>query len=129
MSSIILDTHAIIWYFLDSKKLSEVARDTIDAADRIYISSISVVEIIYLNEKSKISNVAIERLNQALTKLDAQWFVASLDLPTAQSIADIKREVVPEMPDRIVAATAAYLGLPLVTRDSKIQNSTIQTIW
>jgi PIN domain nuclease of toxin-antitoxin system len=129
MSSIILDTHAIIWYFLDSKKLSEVARDTIDAADRIYISSISVVEMIYLNEKSKISNVAIERLNQALTELDAQWFVASLDLPTAQSIADIKREVVPEMPDRIVAATAAYLGLPLVTRDSKIQNSTIQTIW
>jgi predicted nucleic acid-binding protein len=34
------------------------------------------------------------------------------------------------MPDRIIAATAFYLGIPLVTRDLRIQALTnIQTIW
>ena len=31
----------------------------------------------------------------------------------------VPRDVVPDMPDRIIAATALYLGLPLVTRDSE----------
>jgi predicted nucleic acid-binding protein len=34
------------------------------------------------------------------------------------------------MGDRIIAATALYLGLPLVTKDHKIRElSIIQTIW
>ena len=38
--------------------------------------------------------------------------------------------IVPEMPDRIIAATAQSLGLPLVTRDCRIQNlSALVTIW
>ncbi|PJB74400.1 MAG: PIN domain nuclease, partial [Armatimonadetes bacterium CG_4_9_14_3_um_filter_58_7] len=35
----------------------------------------------------------------------------------------------PDMPDRIIAATALHLGLSLVTRDSKIQGCGIPTIW
>jgi len=49
--------------------------------------------------------------------------------PTTQSIAQVPRNVVSEMPDHIIAAIAAYLGLPLVICDSKIQNLSIQTIW
>ena len=66
MSAVVLDTHAIIWYFLDSPKLSEFARESIDSASQIYLASISLVEIIYLNEKTRIPDVALERLNQAL---------------------------------------------------------------
>jgi PIN domain nuclease of toxin-antitoxin system len=33
------------------------------------------------------------------------------------------------MPDRIIAATAMHLGLPLISRDSKIQVSNVHTIW
>ncbi len=33
------------------------------------------------------------------------------------------------MPDRIIAATALHLGLPLVTRDRRLQAAIIQTIW
>jgi predicted nucleic acid-binding protein len=33
------------------------------------------------------------------------------------------------MPDRIIAATALHLGVPLVSRDRKIQASSIHTIW
>ncbi len=33
------------------------------------------------------------------------------------------------MPDRIIAATALHLGLPLVTRDHRIRASSVTTIW
>ncbi|MGH7200282.1 MAG: PIN domain-containing protein [Planctomycetaceae bacterium] len=33
------------------------------------------------------------------------------------------------MPDRMIAATALHLNLPLVTRDRRIQAANIPTIW
>jgi predicted nucleic acid-binding protein len=33
------------------------------------------------------------------------------------------------MPDRIIAATALTLGLPLVTRDGALRQLDIETIW
>jgi PIN domain nuclease of toxin-antitoxin system len=33
------------------------------------------------------------------------------------------------MPDRIIAATALHLSVPLITRDRKIHASSIETIW
>ena len=33
------------------------------------------------------------------------------------------------MPDRIIAATALHLNLPLVTHDKKIHGAGIQAIW
>jgi predicted nucleic acid-binding protein len=41
----------------------------------------------------------------------------------------VRREDVPDMPDRIIAATALALDLPLVTRDGKIRAAGIRTIW
>jgi predicted nucleic acid-binding protein len=47
----------------------------------------------------------------------------------ADALALVPRAIVPDMPDRIIAATALYLNLPLVTADHKIQASNVQTIW
>jgi PIN domain nuclease of toxin-antitoxin system len=33
------------------------------------------------------------------------------------------------MPDRVIAATALFHGVPLVTRDAKIRSCGIATIW
>lgn len=129
MSAVVLDTHAIIWYFLNSPKLSEFARETIDSASQVYFASISLVEMIYLNEKGRIPDLALQRLNQALSDTYTGWIVTVLDTSITQSIQQIPREIVPEMPDRIIAATAVYLDLPLVTRDFKIKQLNIQTIW
>jgi len=38
-------------------------------------------------------------------------------------------EIVPDMPDRIIAATALHLDLPLVTRDRAIQAAGLKAIW
>jgi PIN domain nuclease of toxin-antitoxin system len=41
----------------------------------------------------------------------------------------IPRVDVPDLPDRIVAATALYFGVPVISRDGRIRASSVQTIW
>ncbi len=41
----------------------------------------------------------------------------------------VPREAIPDMPDRIVAATAIHLAVPILSRDGRIHTSRIQTIW
>ena len=36
---------------------------------------------------------------------------------------------IPNLPDRIIAATALYAKVPVISRDRKIKLSSIQTIW
>ena len=53
-----------------------------------------------------------------------------LNREVADEVENIPRRTVPEMPDRIIAATALHLNLPLVTKDHKIQAlQNIKTIW
>jgi PIN domain nuclease of toxin-antitoxin system len=135
MSAIVADTHAIVWYFRSPEKL---AYDALIAFDRavnngypIYISAISIVEITFLVEKNKLPQVALDQLVENLVDPDVGGLViVPMDVLVAKTLAKIPRETVPEMCDRIIAATALYLELPLVTKDHKIRNlDVIQTIW
>ena len=134
MTSILVDTHTIIWYLQQSDKLSLKAKARLDQTTVqgkfIYISAISLVEIIYLVEKYRISNTALEKINNALSDPEFALSLIPLDLLISKTLAQIPREIVPDMPDRIIAATALACKLPLITRDSKIQAlKNIQIIW
>jgi predicted nucleic acid-binding protein len=52
-----------------------------------------------------------------------------LDYDVAEAMQRVDRAQVPDMPDRIIAATALALGVPLITSDGKIRQSTVPTIW
>lgn len=129
----IADTHTVLWYLYDDPRLSQTAKaflDGIDAAgDQIAVSSIALAEMIYLIEKGRIPAEALERV---LTALD-QPSVALVELPFDRAVAvamrRVERSQVPELPDRIVAATGLHLGVPVISRDHKIRSSTVTTIW
>jgi PIN domain nuclease of toxin-antitoxin system len=134
MSSIVLDTHTSIWYLRNSPKLSAVAGERIDqtirSGDFAYIATISLVELIYLSEKGKVTDSEFAGLIDPAS--DASSGILAMPLTTEIAIAlrQIPRLTVPELPDRIIAATAFSLSLPLVTCDHKIQALTnIETIW
>ncbi len=46
-----------------------------------------------------------------------------------QCLRQVDRSQIPDLPDRIIAATALYLNVPVISRDRRIQLSSIDTIW
>ena len=55
--------------------------------------------------------------------------LADLTADVAKQVEKVMRDDIPDLPDRIIAATALALKLPLLTRDRKIQLSDLKTIW
>jgi PIN domain nuclease of toxin-antitoxin system len=133
VSAVIVDTHAAIWYLRDPSRLSSSAlaamRQAVSDSEPIFISAISIVEVAYLVEKGRLPLEALTRLIAAIEDSTSAFLIAVLDIAIAQTLFKIPRDKVPDMPDRIIAATALHLNLPLITRDQQIQSSGIQTIW
>lgn len=132
--AVVADTHAIIWYITEPSKLSNNASIALEKAvndgDFIYLSAISLVEICYLVEKGKLLAIVLQKLTEVLTEPDAELAIVPLDLAIGLTIQNLDRDTAPDMPDRIIAATAYHLKLPLITRDRKIKAlQNIQTIW
>jgi PIN domain nuclease of toxin-antitoxin system len=101
----------------------------VEAGRPAFVSAISVVETIYLIESGRIPLEALQRLEAGLSDPSSGLLIAPVDSEVAEAVHRIPRDVVPDMPDRIIAATALHLGLPLVTRDQRIQSVGIRTIW
>ena len=134
MTSVVADTHALIWYVCDPDKLSIPALNALDRAtdtgNLIYISAISLVEIVYLVEKTRLPKEVLKRIVNALDNPNIGIALAALDRDISEKIQHIDRATVPDMPDRIIAATALSLDIPLVSCDVKIQNLTsVLIIW
>jgi PIN domain nuclease of toxin-antitoxin system len=129
----VLDTHAAIWYLLDAKNLSQTVLSLIDGAAAsgapTYISAVSLVEVVYLVERGRIAADAFDRFVSELGQDNPAFTVVPLDSHIAGVLRGIPRNVAPDMPDRIIAATALHLGFPLVTRDRRLQAAGIKTIW
>jgi PIN domain nuclease of toxin-antitoxin system len=132
LMALVLDTQAVIWYLSGSPELSLTARTLIQNAERnredVYISAITLVEIVYPCEKGKLPLAALQRLEDALAD-SAATRVAPLDTFVALAVQKIKRSDVPDMPDRIIAATAIHLKADLVTRDGRLRSAGIRTVW
>jgi PIN domain nuclease of toxin-antitoxin system len=84
---------------------------------------------VYLIEKERLPEIVFTRLLEELARPDSSLSLVPLDLALAQTIRQIPRADVPEMPDRIIAGTALHLGVPLVTKDHVIRSANLNTIW
>ncbi|MBD2246250.1 type II toxin-antitoxin system VapC family toxin [Nostoc sp. FACHB-888] len=133
MSDLVTDTHALIWYLEDSPNLSVPANEAFDKCDRseitIYIPTICLVEIVYLQERRRISADMKFLLDNALANESSGLALVNLTTEIVDTLSTILRDTVPDMPDRIIAATAKYMSLPLISRDAKIIPSGISIIW
>jgi PIN domain nuclease of toxin-antitoxin system len=121
----VADTHTVIWYLFADGRLSATARAAIEEAassgDQIAFSSITLAEIVYLSEKGRIAPATLDRLLIAMDREDAVLIEIPFDRHIALSLRKVERSQVPDLPDRVIAATALHLGLPLISRDRRIR--------
>ncbi len=131
MSGLLLDTHAVLWFAFDDPRLSETAAQAIEEAlaepQAVFVSVISLVEMVYLAEKGRIPKNSVEMIRR-LEQTGGLFFAPLVD-ETVAYLSRIDRNAVPDMPDRLIAATALQLDLPLVTCDEKIRHTIENTIW
>ncbi|MGA2032257.1 MAG: PIN domain-containing protein [Thermoguttaceae bacterium] len=133
MPDVLADTHALVWYLVEPARLSAAASAALDqavaAGGTIRVSAVSVVELIYLVEKARLPQAVIDRLRASLADQNAEIKVVPVDEDVAWYVGQVPRSALPDLPDRVIAATALRLNLPLITRDSKIQAAGIATVW
>jgi len=129
----VADTHAALWYLFGDPRLSGSAKTFIDQAAgsgrKVVLSAISLAEILYLVEKNRLPASAYDKLRQALNVADYVIEEAPLTAGIVEAMKQVPRVDVPDMPDRIVAGTGVYFGVPVISRDGRIRASSIQTVW
>ena len=129
----VADTHTALWYLLKNPRLSATARQFMDdaaaAGHDIVLSPISLAEIVYLVEKNRLPASAYHELKNALADPDYVIEEAPFTVEIVDAMRQVPRADVPDMPDRIVAATGVYLGVPVISCDGRIRRSNVHTVW
>jgi len=95
------------------------------AGDPIFVSAITRVEIQYLVEKGRLSAEDQRILKPSIDDVQNPERLIPVDRTIVEALGQVHREEVPDMPDRIIAATAFSLGVPLLSRDRRIRASQI----
>ena len=93
------------------------------------LSPISLAEIIYLVEKERLPESAYLDLKRALSDPECVIDEAPFNGEIVEAMKEVSRASVPDMPDRIVSATAVYFGVPVISRDGQIRASAVETVW
>jgi PIN domain nuclease of toxin-antitoxin system len=133
MSQYVTDTHSLIWHLAQPRKLSTKARRVFQEADQgqaqILVPSIVLIEAIFIGDRQRIPASLVNRLFNIDEGANATYQVAPLSKAVAITARDFGPAAIPEMADRIIAATAKYHDLPLLTSDPAIIDSGLVKVY
>jgi predicted nucleic acid-binding protein len=82
-----------------------------------------------LIEKNRLPQSAYDELTQALADPEHVFTEAVFSAAIVQAMRQVSRAEVPDMPDRMVAATAVYFDVPVISRDRRIRAASLKTVW
>lgn len=129
MNQYVTDTMAIVSY-LSKRRLPPSVKQLFQSADlglaTLFIPAMVAVEVGYLSGKGRI-DVSLADLKQHINQFPGYQFQPlTLDIiEVSTTITDI-----PELHDRVIAATARSMDGPLITNDPLIRASAfLQTVW
>lgn len=121
---IVLDTHVLVWWVNDGKKLSISARQYIKNCEKkegsILVSSISVWEIAMLIDKGRIQlSMEMDAWLKEIGKIKTIHFVP-VDNDIAIKATQLPGQFHKDPADRMIVSLARQFALPLLTADEKI---------
>jgi PIN domain nuclease of toxin-antitoxin system len=123
VTSVLLDTHVLLWAIENVPRLGRRAIQTLDRAtseEGAFVSAITPWEISMGVERGRISiRKGVERwVAEALATPGIR--LAPLEPEIAVAAAKLPRAFMNDPSDQIIVATARHLGVPLITADHKI---------
>lgn len=126
---LLLDTHALLWWFTDDPNLSARARALIaDEANVVLVSAASAWEIATKQRLGKLTGVP-EAMNQFADLVAADGFV-HLPITHRHALRAGHYALSHRDPfDRMLAAQAEIEGIPLVSLDSALAQFPVRLIW
>lgn len=125
---IVLDTSALLYWTLDAARLSLNAKQAIEQAERIVISSISIWEIALKVKRHKlVIPLPITDYVERLQRLEALE-ILTVDVQTWLDNLDLLWEH-RDPADRTIVALATRFGCSLITSDRVIAEYYQETIW
>lgn len=133
MRAAVTDTHALIWYAMGRhRKLGRAARTLFEQAERgdarICVPTLVLVEIAEAMRREVLR--AADGFTAWSERLLFSGHFVAVDLTAAIVSEAESLYVIPERGDRLIAATAAHLDAPLITRDPQVARvPIIRTIW
>lgn len=83
----------------------------------------------YLQERGRISPDLRTKLDEELLAGTSGFVLFDLTVEVVNALATIPPASVPDMPDRIIAATALHLNLPLISKDRRMPLTDLNLIW
>jgi PIN domain nuclease of toxin-antitoxin system len=124
------DTVAIVRHLRNHPRLGRKAARILQEADRglhrIYLSAITLMEILYLYEAKRIEL----SLPELMAKVSRSRNYRIIPVDETVVLTAIGVDDVPELHDRILVATAKYLEVPILTGDKVVVASQhVETVW
>jgi PIN domain nuclease of toxin-antitoxin system len=122
--TLLLDTHAVLWWQADDRRLSKPARRAIATADVVWVSAASGWEVAI---KSALGRL---RLSEplAVTVAAADLTELPVTLAHAARLAELPPHHTDPF-DRMLVAQALVEGATLVTRDTALGAYGVRVLW
>lgn len=117
---LLLDTHVYLWSVSDDRKLTKAARELIQAADEVYVSSASIWEA---SIKAGLGKLEVD-VDLLVGEIEASGFlelpVRAVHAALVRNLPDIHRDPF----DRLLVAQAMSEPLRLLTSDGHLSKYT-----
>jgi PIN domain nuclease of toxin-antitoxin system len=119
LSAVVLDSHVLHWWTVDSSRVSRSATEAITRADELHVSDITWWELAWLATHERIS-VTLP-LASWLGQLAAQVRTVPVTPAIALAAATLPSTFPGDPADRLIYATALGTGLRLITKDERLR--------
>jgi PIN domain nuclease of toxin-antitoxin system len=121
---LLLDTHAILWWQRDDRRLNAAAREAIATADIVWVSAVSAWEV---SIKAMLGRLRLTEPFRVLIAAD-DFTELPLTLEHAEALASLPPHHTDPF-DRVLAVQARVEGATLVTHDRAFEPYGVRVIW
>lgn len=128
MTTFVLDTHAWVWAFGDSPRLSRAARTALEGASGTMISTVSIFEIAQKVRLKKWVEMEdfVKALDHSFEDQGSEAIAPDARIALLAGKLDWSHR---DPFDRMIAATALTVDAPLISADTVFDTLPIRRVW